>query len=490
MAEIYCAKVIGAEAFQRQVAIKCMLAHLAEDKSIVNMFVDEAKVLALLNHPNIVQIIALERLEGQLYIIMEMVYGFDLRHILQQQIAHGIEPDIGFTLYVISKAAEGLDYAHRFVGIDGRALNLIHRDISPQNILVGFDGQVKITDFGIAKSSQRRVETQAGILKGKFAYMAPEQILGKRIDHRVDIFALGILLFEMLTQTSLFQGDSDMAILESIRSVHLPDFARFLPVQAQGLVPILTNALAKEPNQRYLYAQDMQKDLHPWLNKFGYGQEGPQKAIQFMRQLYADILPDLQIERKQFDAVTVEDCVETIAWGDEEPTVSKLSQSEVTVPNSKKAKKTNALSFFTPAARDKNSEKVLGQVYREKGKALERRQAEEALLIETMTQTSAKWWWFGLRVFFFSFVCVVGGFFWILSQTLSPQAFSTLRMLSLKQMKVQIEKARSVASSTLKSFGAPMEKKEVPKSQKDFMNQEEEEDTQVAEENSHEEKPK
>ncbi|RYF08106.1 MAG: serine/threonine protein kinase, partial [Deltaproteobacteria bacterium] len=191
MAEVFRAKMTGAEQFERYLAIKCMLPQLLADEHFIGMFIDEAKLASQLSHANIVQIYELGRQHERLYIAMELVQGRDLRHVIRLARARGLALPQGFAAYVISRAAAGLDFAHRKQGVDGRPLQLVHRDVSPQNILVSYDGEVKVVDFGIAKAEARATETQAGVLKGKFAYMSPEQVRGDDIDRRADIFALG-----------------------------------------------------------------------------------------------------------------------------------------------------------------------------------------------------------------------------------------------------------------------------------------------------------
>ena len=160
--------------------------------------VHDVRVAELRRHANVVQIYELGRMDKQLFIAMELIEGRDLRHLIRRIHASGAKVPVGFAAYVISKAAEGLDFAHRKHGVDGRPLNLVHRDVSPQNILVSYDGEVKVVDFGIAKAEVRDTQTRAGVLKGKFAYMAPEQAQGLPVDHRADIFAVGVILHEAL----------------------------------------------------------------------------------------------------------------------------------------------------------------------------------------------------------------------------------------------------------------------------------------------------
>ena len=288
MAEVFRAKVTGAEGFERLVAIKCMLPQLMADEQFIAMFKDEAKLAAQLGHANIVQIYELGRVGERLYIAMELVPGRDLRHVVRAAKAQKIPVPPGFAAYVINRAAQGLDYAHRKVGINGQPLNLVHRDVSPQNILISYEGEVKVVDFGIAKAEARSTETQAGVLKGKFAYMAPEQVMGGHLDRRVDIFALGNVLFELATTQRLFTGENDLAVLDKVRLVKLPDLERALPPGNEALLPVLQRALAKKPEDRFAYASDLADALERVLVGPDRNLFGTKQAAAFMRQLYGD----------------------------------------------------------------------------------------------------------------------------------------------------------------------------------------------------------
>ena len=218
MAEVYKAKTFGVEGFERIVAVKKILPSIAEDKEFISMFIDEAKIAGQLTHANIAQIFDLGNINDEYYIALEYVPGHDLRVIFDRCVRTGRKLDIGMVCFVVSKICEGLDYAHNKKDANGEPMNIIHRDISPQNILLSYDGECKLIDFGIAKATNKSSATQVGILKGKFSYMSPEQVSGKaNIDRRSDIFALGIVLFELLTLKRLFLGQSDFETLEKIR---------------------------------------------------------------------------------------------------------------------------------------------------------------------------------------------------------------------------------------------------------------------------------
>ncbi len=219
MAELYRARRSGVEGFQKIVAIKKILPHLADNEGFIAMFADEAKLAAQLNHPNIVHIYDLGKIEaGGYFIAMEHVEGRDLRAILESARELGMPLPVPLAVYVASKVASALDYAHRRRDGDGRDLHIVHRDVSPQNILISYEGDIKLCDFGIAKAASKVSQTESGALKGKIQYMSPEQAWGKPIDRRSDLFSLGTVLYELLTEQKLFPGESDMTVLEKVRA--------------------------------------------------------------------------------------------------------------------------------------------------------------------------------------------------------------------------------------------------------------------------------
>lgn len=306
MAEVYRARISGRDNFRRLVAIKCMLPSLAADGSFATMFIDEARLAAQLNHGNIVQIYELGRHEKQLYIAMELVQGHDLRATTKRARRMGKRLGVGFIAYIVSKAAEGLEYAHNKLSLDGTPLNLVHRDVSPQNILVSYDGEVKVADFGIAKAEQRATETRVGTLKGKFAYMSPEQVVGGPTDRRADIFALGSVLYEGATGRPLFRGDSDLATLEQVRTAKLPDLESHLSHAPNQLAQVIRKACALSPDDRYQSALDLADDLSPVLVSRG-NLFGPKNARTTMRVLYSEEWTTLPQRMKNFAAIELDD---------------------------------------------------------------------------------------------------------------------------------------------------------------------------------------
>jgi len=266
MAEVYKAKTFGVEGFERIVAVKKILPSIAEDKEFISMFIDEAKISVQLTHANIAQIFDLGNIDGQYYIAMEYVPGRDLRVIYDRCVRTGEKLDVGAVCHIISKLCEGLDYAHNKRDSNGDPLGIIHRDISPQNVLISYEGECKLIDFGIAKAANKSSATQVGILKGKFSYMSPEQVAGKtKIDRRSDVFALGIVLFELLTLKRLFLGSSDFSTLEKIRKVEVSPPTLYNPNIPEELEDIVLKALEKDVTLRYQTANELQEALQRFM---------------------------------------------------------------------------------------------------------------------------------------------------------------------------------------------------------------------------------
>ncbi|MCA9550481.1 MAG: serine/threonine protein kinase [Myxococcales bacterium] len=261
MAEVFKAKSFGVEGFERIVAVKRILPTLVEDDEFTTMFVDEARIVAQLTHQNIVQIYDLGKHEGTFYISMEYVAGRDLRAILDWQKKQRRPMEVAKACFVVSRVCEALEYAHRKRDPAGRDLKIIHRDVTPQNVILSYEGEVKLCDFGIAKAASRVSRTQVGVLKGKFAYMSPEQVRGQPIDRRSDVFALGVIFYEMLTGERLFLGESDYATLEAVRNAVIPPPRQFNPNISPGLERVMLRMLARDPRDRYQWAAEVHEDL-------------------------------------------------------------------------------------------------------------------------------------------------------------------------------------------------------------------------------------
>ncbi|MFH0900043.1 MAG: serine/threonine-protein kinase [Pseudomonadota bacterium] len=269
MAEVFRAKAFGVEGFERLVAVKRILPNIAEDYEFITMFIDEAKIAVQLNHANIAQIFDLGVVDGSYFIALEHVFGRDLRAIFDR-CRHGGEPmTVAQACFTVMKICEALDYAHNKRDAQGREMNLVHRDVSPQNVLVSFEGEVKIVDFGIAKAAGKAGKTQAGILKGKFGYMSPEQVRGLPIDRRSDIFATGIVLYELLTNERLFTGESDFSTLEKVRNVEILPPSTYNRKIPEELERIVLKALAADVDDRYQNAIDLHDELQAFVYTAG-----------------------------------------------------------------------------------------------------------------------------------------------------------------------------------------------------------------------------
>jgi TonB family protein len=268
MAEVWKARMRGVEGFQKIVAIKKILPHMSDNEEFLTMFVDEAKLAAQLSHNNIIHIYELGKIDESYFIAMEYVDGEDLKSIIRRGRETGQPMSVELALFVASKIASALDYAHRKRGFDDKELGLVHRDVSPQNVLISHEGDIKLCDFGIAKAASKASHTMAGALKGKLQYMSPEQAWGRSIDRRSDVFALAAVLFEMLTSQKLFSGDSELSVLEQVREARVR-----APSSVNDEIPaevdtIVLKALAVEPEQRYQTAGEMGRDLEQILYSY------------------------------------------------------------------------------------------------------------------------------------------------------------------------------------------------------------------------------
>ena len=285
MAELFRAKKIGIEGFEQVLAVKRILPHLSSDEEFVKMFIAEAKLVAQLTHKNIAQIYDFGRIDQNYFISMEYIRGKDLKAILKKVSLERRKLPAGIAVFIAKEVAAALGYAHIQKDSAGNDLNIIHRDISPQNILVSYDGEVKIVDFGIAKASAHS-KTTTGMLKGKLSYMSPEQAWGKPVDHRSDIFSLGVVLYEMLTGRKLFQGDSEVGTLEMIRKARIEPLPSAVNMDMpSGLEAKVLKALAREASERYQNASDMELDL--WGASVNVLDGNPVLALkQYMNDLF------------------------------------------------------------------------------------------------------------------------------------------------------------------------------------------------------------
>ena len=263
MAEVFKAKRTGVEGFEKVVAVKRILPHLSENEDFVEMFVHEAKVVAGLTHPNIVQIFDLGRIGRSYYIAMEYVHGRDLRSIEARAREKGLRLPLDLSLRVVSQVCAALEYAHRQRDEHGRAMEIVHRDVSPPNILISFDGDVKLVDFGIAKAATKASRPDdSGVLRGRLPYMSPEQAAGLPIDGRSDVFSLGLVLYELVTGARAFAGaGSERATVELLRKCVVTPPREVNPRVPETLDRVVMKALAREPDERYPDAGQMQRSL-------------------------------------------------------------------------------------------------------------------------------------------------------------------------------------------------------------------------------------
>ncbi|RME21709.1 MAG: serine/threonine protein kinase, partial [Deltaproteobacteria bacterium] len=297
MAEVFLARSRGLHGFKRFLAIKKILPTMAEDKEFIQMFIDEAKIASELNHASIVQIYELGKYYDDYYISMEFVHGKDLRHI-QERLMQRNEPiPLELAAFVALRICEALDYAHNKTDPSGRPLGIIHRDISPQNVIISYEGEIKICDFGIAKAANRSQKTQAGVLKGKFGYMSPEQVRGLPLDGRSDLFTVGTLLYEMVTLKRLFLGESDFSTLEKVRNADVVPPSTYNHDVPEELEEIILTALAKDVEDRFQNAAEFAERLQHFLTSRGI--VSPRELSRFVKGLFRSEY-DAELKRLEY----------------------------------------------------------------------------------------------------------------------------------------------------------------------------------------------
>jgi len=270
-AEIYLARIAGEAGFEKYVVVKCLLDHLADDADFVRMFLDEARLGAQLDHSNIVQTLELGQHNGRYYMVMEHLAGMSLAQLARkthERVPAGVIP-AEIVLGLAAQACSGLHYAHQRTGTDGKQLNVVHRDVSPQNLVVTFEGVLKIVDFGIAKADQRQTHTKSGTIKGKFAYMSPEQCLAEPIDRRTDVFALGTVVHELLTARRLFKRTNTYETYQAILKGNVPPPSRYNRDVDADLDKVVLKALAYQKEDRYPSSEALGEAMLGWLHKRG-----------------------------------------------------------------------------------------------------------------------------------------------------------------------------------------------------------------------------
>jgi serine/threonine-protein kinase len=269
MATVYLGRARAANGRMRIVAIKAMHHELAQDAQFVTMFLDEAKILSRLDHGNIARTLEFGT-EGTVHFIaMELLLGRTVLETWDACVARGVPLRFDLAAWICARVAEGLHYAHELCDEDGVWLNIVHRDVNPSNIFLTYDGQVKLFDFGLARAKGKRHRTQSGIVKGKVAYLSPEQLAQLPVDRRCDVFSLGATLWELTTMRRLFKKSDDVATARAIQEAQVPDARTLASNYPDALWDIVRRSLAKDRNDRYQRAADVAKDLDAFVGKAG-----------------------------------------------------------------------------------------------------------------------------------------------------------------------------------------------------------------------------
>ena len=288
MAEIFLAKLLGADGFERNVVLKRMLPALSAIPDFVEMFRDEARLAAKLSHPHIIQIHELGFTDGCYYICMEYLAGEDFSTTLRLAGRRRQYVPLPVVARVLIDAARGLHYAHTFTNEQGQPLHVVHRDVSPSNLYVTYQGQVKVLDFGIAKAESRLVQTRTGVVKGKYIYMAPEQAQGKEVDHRADVFSLGVSLYEAVTHVRPFSRENDLAVLNALLQGEFEKPRALRPDLPEGLEAIILKAMAFKPEARYATADDFADALEAFSATLPGGVAGAPSLGSFLRNHFGE----------------------------------------------------------------------------------------------------------------------------------------------------------------------------------------------------------
>ncbi len=261
MASVHFGRMVGSAGFARTVAIKRLHPHLARDPEFTTMFLDEARLAARVQHPNVVPTIDVVSLDGELLLVMEYVRGESLSRLLIKGHEAKVVPPLRALVSIFAQALYGLHAAHEAKGEDGKQLEIVHRDVSPQNILVGADGVARVVDFGVAKAASRAHSTRDGKIKGKLAYMSPEQIRREKVDRRADVYAVGVVMWEALAGRRLFVADDAVAVLDAVLMSPVPDLKKIKPDVPDALAAIVHKALSRENKDRFTTALEMAAEI-------------------------------------------------------------------------------------------------------------------------------------------------------------------------------------------------------------------------------------
>ena len=292
MAEVFRGVAESMEGFKKAVAIKRILPNLTKNQKFVSMFLDEARLSLFLQHANIVQVFDISKTPDNAYfLVMEYVDGCNLKALIERQKQKGKRIEIAHTIYLMMECCKALNYAHALEHPEtGEPLGIVHRDISPPNILLSKNGEVKLVDFGLAKASTALESTDPGVVKGKFSYLSPEAASGNSVDHRADVFAVGIILWEMFTGRRLFYGETDYQTVELVRQAKIPSIAALNPEIEPELENVVRKALARDVNERYSNAADLQDALAQYLFSRGSRMKVTSRDI-------AALVRDTQVEQ-------------------------------------------------------------------------------------------------------------------------------------------------------------------------------------------------
>ena len=327
-AEIYLARIGGAAGFEKYVVVKCLHDHLADDPEFVKMFLDEARLAAMLDHSNVVQTFELGEHENRYYMVMEYLAGLSLAMIVRRATERmpGGKLPVSLILNIAAQACAGLHYAHERRQGDGRPLNMVHRDISPQNLVISFEGVVKVVDFGIARAEMRETKTKAGTIKGKFAYMSPEQCVAHNVDRRTDVFALGVIAWELLTGRRLFKRNSPYETYQAVIECAVEPPSTFNQELDPELDAVIMKAVTKDKDDRYASAEAFGDALLGYMHRHGKS-SGPPEVGRFMDQYFVQEIEE-HGERMRELIGSRDFAVDTgIGW--DEPADSKAKETVV-----------------------------------------------------------------------------------------------------------------------------------------------------------------
>lgn len=320
MAEVFRGVAEGLQGFKKNVAIKRILPSLTKNKKFVSMFLDEAKLSLYLQHANIVQVFDIGMTDDVYFLVMEFVDGCNLKSLLDRLKQRNKKVEIGQAIYLMIECCKALNYAHILESPEtGEPLHIVHRDISPPNILLSKMGEIKLVDFGLAKANSQLESTDPGVVKGKFSYLSPEAASGAEVDHRADLFAVGIILWEMLTGRRLFYGDTDYQTVELVRQARVPSMAAINPDIEPELEAVVRKALARDPNDRYESAADLGDALSQYLFS---------RRMKVTARDIASLVRDTQLEQMRKRSAEPKESIIDVLINDEMAKIQSLIDSE------------------------------------------------------------------------------------------------------------------------------------------------------------------